>query len=115
MTTEREILKHARDYAKELGLYPLRVSQRPGVEVGWPDLFIFGPGHVLGLETKRPGKGATPIQKERGKTMVAYGQAWSKADSKHDAEFTLMNFARFCVGEPRLDRKAWRKAKGIDE
>ncbi len=101
---ERDIAKKVPTECKKLGLRALRVSMRPGVEVGWPDWLIFGPNHVLGLETKRPGKDATPIQKERGKTMVAYGQSWSKIDSVDDLRFSLLNFAKYCVGERTLSR-----------
>lgn len=106
METESQVIKHAKKTSKELGLRFLRVSMRPGVEVGWPDSFIFGPNrHLLGLETKRPGQDATPMQKERGKTMVMFGFAWAKCDSKADVEFTLINFAKHCVGHPLFTRE----------
>jgi hypothetical protein len=111
--TEKQILAHVKKFSKELGLYALRVSMRPGVEAGWPDNLIFGPGHVLGLETKSPGKKATPLQLERAKTMVAYGQYWAKCDSKHDVEFTLTNFAKACVGDRPLSRNAFDIMKGV--
>lgn len=109
MSLEKDILRCVAPEAKKLGLRALRISMRPGVEVGWPDTFVFGPGRVLGLETKRPGKEATPMQKERGKTMVAYGQAWAKCDSVEDVKFTLYNFARHCTGEAPLSREEWKR------
>lgn len=110
--SEAAILKTVAPEAKKLGLRALRVSMRPGVEAGWPDNFIFGPQRVLGLETKRPGKEATPLQKERAKTMISYGQAWAKCDSKEDVRFTLFNFARHCIGDAPLSREEWKR---IDE
>jgi hypothetical protein len=106
MVTEKQIIAHAKKTAKELGLRFLRISMRPGVEVGWADSFILGPNrHLLGLETKRLGKPATPMQIERGKTLVAYGFAWAKCDSKDDVDFTLINFAKHCVGQPLMTRE----------
>lgn len=108
MTTEREVIAHAKKTSKDLGLRFLRISMRPGVEVGWPDSFIFGPNkNLLGLETKRPGQDATPMQKERGKTMVMFGFAWAKCDTKDDVEFTLINFAKHCIGERLMTRKEY--------
>lgn len=109
--TERAILKHVKTFATQLGLRTLRISFRPGVEVGWPDTLVFGPGKVLGIETKRPGKSATPIQIERGKTMVMYGQCWAKCDSKEDVEFTLINFANLCISEPAMSRELFERVK----
>ena len=102
--SEREILKFTKVCAKTLGLYCLRVSMRPGVEVGWPDILVFGPGQVLGMETKRPGKSATKMQVFRGETLRAYGFMWVKCDSKADVKFTLTNFARHCAGDRLLSR-----------
>lgn len=110
--TEKQILKHVKPFAKTLGLYALRISMRQGVEVGWPDTFVFGPNNVLGIETKSPKKKATPMQLERARTMVAYGQCWSKCDSKADVEFTLTNFARLCVNERQLTRHEYEAMKG---
>ena len=107
MTTEAQIVSAVKKEAKALGLRALRVSMRPGVEVGWPDFLIFGPGKVLGLECKRPGKQPTAIQTERGKTMIEYGQSWAKVDTVDDVRFTLWNFARYCIGEGVYTRTAW--------
>lgn len=108
MTSEAQILKRCKTRAKDLGLRPLRIAMRPGVESGWPDLFVFGPNkNLLGAETKRPGKEPTPLQLERGKTMAMFGFAWAKIDSLDDADFTLLNFARHCIGERLLSRTEW--------
>ena len=45
------------------------------------------------------------MQIERGKTLVAYGFAWAKCDSKDDVDFTLINFAKHCVGQPLMTRE----------
>lgn len=111
--TEKQILKHVKTFAKELGLRCLRVSMRPGVEVGWPDNIVFGPNKILGLETKSPGKKATPMQLERAKTMVEYGQMWAKCDSKADVEFTMMNFAKHCIGERTMSRNEFDAMRGV--
>jgi hypothetical protein len=111
--TEKQILAHVKKYAKELGLRPLRIAMRQGVETGWPDNLVFGPGKLLGLETKSPGKKATPMQLERAKTMIAYGHYWAKCDSKLDVEFTLTNFAKVCIGDPTISRNAFDIMKGV--
>ena len=106
MTLEKDILKHVVTAAKELGLRPLRISMRPGVEVGWPDTFVFGPNrHLIGIETKRPGQDPTPIQVERAKTMLAYGFAWAKCDTKADVEYALYSFAKFAIDEKPMARE----------
>lgn len=99
MTSEATILKFAKESAKILKLRPLRVSMRQGVEAGWPDLFVFGPNrYILGVETKRPGATASPIQLERAREMSMFGHAWCKPDSKEAVAHALVNFARHCVG-----------------
>ena len=119
--SEAAILKTVKPEAKKLGLRALRVSMRTGVEVGWPDNFVFGPpakknepGRVLGLETKRPGKPATPMQLERGREMVAYGQCWAKCDTKEDVRFTLFNFAMLCTGQRPMSRAEWKRTVDND-
>ena len=115
MTTEKQILAHAKAESKKYGLRFLRISMRQGVETGWPDTFIFAPNRwVLGLETKRPGQEATPIQKKRGREMMAYGQAWAKADTKENVSFTLRNFAAHAVDLPTIDLEAFREEQKRD-
>ena len=106
METEKQVISHAKKTAKELGLRFIRISMRPGVEVGWADSFIMGPNrHLLGLETKRPGQPATPMQLKRGREMMSFGFAWAKCDSRSDVDFTLINFAKHCVGHPLMTRE----------
>ncbi len=108
MTTEATIVKHIKPTCKAFGLRPIRISMRPGVEVGWPDHFIMGAnGKWPGMESKRPGEKPKPIQLERGKEMQAYGNMWCKVDSKEDVEYFLEQFARFSIGERIVSRKEW--------
>ena len=110
MVSEANISNRLKQRCKEFGLRPLRISMRPGVEVGWPDFFVFGPnGNLLGCEMKRPGKQPTKVQLERGKTMVAYGFAWCKLDTYADVDFTIENFARHSIGERPLSRSEWEQ------
>ena len=109
--SEAQVIKHAKKRARELGLRPLRISMRPGVEAGWPDFFVFGPNrHLLGMETKRPGREATPLQMERGREMTSYGFAWCKPDTREQVDFALVNFARRCIGDPPV---SWDEAMEI--
>lgn len=97
--SESAILAFAKECAKLLKLRPLRIAFRNGVEVGWPDLFVFGPDRwLLGVETKKPGEPATPMQIERAQEMSMFGHAWCKPDTKLAVAHALVNFARHCAG-----------------
>lgn len=106
MTLEKDILKHIPPTAKKYGLRALRISMRPGVEVGWADTCVFGPNrHQIWIETKRPGEDPTPMQLERARTVVSYGFAWAKCDTKEDVEYTLYSFAAYCINERPKSRE----------
>jgi hypothetical protein len=63
MTPEARVLSAARFAAKSRGAPCLRLSFRPGVSVGWPDLLILGRfPRLLFMECKRPGAKVTPLQ-----------------------------------------------------
>ena len=63
MTPEGKILRWAIAHAKALGCLCLRLSFRPGVTSGWPDLLVLGPSATLiFLEFKRAGGTPTPLQ-----------------------------------------------------
>lgn len=97
-TTEAAILAHAKRTSKSLGLAVMRITLRQGAEVGWPDLIILGPNWgTLFMETKAPGKDATPIQRERARVICQYGHAYSKPDSKEAVEKALVSFAEYCL------------------
>lgn len=96
--TEATILAHAKRLSKQLGLATLRVTLRQGAEVGWPDLIVLGPNRgALFMETKAPGRDATPIQKERARVICQYGHAYCKPDSKGAVEKALVSFAEYCL------------------
>lgn len=83
-------------YAKSLGVEAIRFVFRPGVARGWPDvMFLIPGGKPLFVEFKAPGKGPSPIQRQR---MVAL------LDAGYDAGYTD-NFATACEAITRaLDR-----------
>lgn len=114
--TEKKVLAHVKKTAPKLGLRALRISMRQGVEVGWPDNCVFGPHkNQIWIETKRPGEKPTPIQMERAREITAYGFAWAKCDSCADVEFTLYNFARYCLGQPFMDREEFDRVQPLRE
>lgn len=63
MEAEKTVLSAAVKHAKSLGCLTLRLSFRPGVSAGWPDLLVLGRGaRVLFMECKATGKKASPLQ-----------------------------------------------------
>jgi len=106
MVAENKVAKRVKATCKTLGLRAIRISMQPGVETGWMDYFVLGPNrHMIGIETKATGKPARPIQKERARELMAYGFAWAKPDTVEDVDFTLVNFARYCMDQPPLTRE----------
>ena len=96
MTSEANILKRAKTVAKDYGFVPIRCAFMPGVEGGWPDLMILGPGRsILFMETKRQGKKLTPLQARRRRQIEDLGHFYVKCDSFESVERAL---ARFEVG-----------------
>lgn len=96
--TEAAILAYAKKLSKALGLQPVRITLRQGAEVGWPDLIVLGPNRgALFMETKAPGKDASPIQRERARVICQYGHAYAKPDSKEAVEKALTGFAEYCI------------------
>jgi hypothetical protein len=112
MTPEAKVANRVKAKCKEFGLKAIRNHKGKGAEVGWPDFFVLGPNrHMLGVETKaRTGK-PTRIQQERAREMAAYGFAWCAPKTVDDVDFTLQNFALFCIGERPLDRKEFDQQK----
>lgn len=114
MTPEGKVAKRVKTVSKMLGLRAKRNHAGPGAEAGWPDYFVFGPNkNLLGVETKSLGKDATPLQKERGREMCAYGFGWCKPDKVEDVDFTLFNFALYCIGEETWSRARFDREKPL--
>lgn len=113
MVAENKVAKRVKKVAKEYGLTAIRISMRPGVEVGWPDYLVLGPNsNMLGVETKATGKPASKIQAERARTMLGYGFCWCKPDSILGVDFVIHNFARHCIGEKPLTSEEYQALRG---
>jgi len=98
MTPEGRISSHVKTVAKEQGLRFVRVSFRPGVEVGWPDSIIMGPNRgLLWVETKALGRPLRPIQANRKEEIEAMGHEYSKIDNRNDVSAVLVAFAARCA------------------
>ena len=95
MTPEARILRFTKLEAARLGLRPVRLAFRAGVEGGWPDLMVLGPGgRVLFIETKRRGRSLAPLQEERRREIVEeYGHRYERVDSPERACQVLQDFA----------------------
>lgn len=102
MTSEADILKHAKKECRRLGLRFIRMSMARGVEVGWMDVIIVGPNAgTLWMETKAPGKPAKPIQLFRAEELRDYGHVWCKPDTKEQVTWWLEQFKAACEGRMR--------------
>jgi hypothetical protein len=99
MTPEGRIVQRVKRVAREQGLRLVRLSLRPGVEVGWPDILIMGHSRgLLWVECKAPGKPLRLIQQRRRDEVMRYGHEYAKIDSLEDASAVLLAFARRCEG-----------------
>ena len=98
MTPEGRILARVKKTAKLLGLGVLRMHMGAGVEAGWPDTLILGPGRrVLWIETKRPKeKHMRPLQDHRAKELRALGFRVEKVNTVEAVDALLNEFATEC-------------------
>lgn len=104
MTPEGKVVDAAKRAAKDCGVVFIRMSFRPGVATGWPDVLILGPGgFTLWMECKRRGKQPTPMQIERKKILEAYGHMWVKPDTPEQARNDVIAFAKWCLAEQGVD------------
>lgn len=105
MTPEGTIVAYIKREAPALGLLVIRMSLRPGVKVGYPDMAILGPnGVTLWCETKAPGKPLSAIQEERAREIVALGHLYQKPDTRAQADKMLLDFAAYCELEGKRAR-----------
>lgn len=82
MTPEAAVLKAAQRAVTSCGGIALRLSFRPGVTRGWPDLLCLLPGgRLLFLEVKAPGKVPDPLQDHRMEQLRELGFNATWADS----------------------------------
>lgn len=101
--SEKAVLARLKKQAKAHGLRFVRLSLRPGVEAGWPDVIVLGPNRqIVFIETKAPGKPLKPIQEERAREIGSFGHLYHKVDSVEDADVAMKNFMIWC----RLCRKS---------
>ena len=90
MTPEARILSRLKSAARLRGLRLVRLALMPGVEVGWPDTIIAGPGgRTLWVETKAPGKPLRPMQAHRRDALLALGQLYAKIDGVEQIDGAL--------------------------
>lgn len=72
--TENDVRQAAVREAKRLGVPHDRKVKRPGCKAGYPDDEFYIPGgRPLLIEFKRPGREATPLQRERIKELRSLG------------------------------------------
>lgn len=84
--TERDVL-HALTYeCKKRRVMYVRMSFRPGVAAGWPDVLILPKnGHAKFVELKRPGGVASKLQKFVMKKLEENGYECRVIDNPDDA------------------------------
>ncbi|MGH7179597.1 MAG: VRR-NUC domain-containing protein [Tepidisphaeraceae bacterium] len=97
--SEAAILRRVKLACLTFGLVMIRMSFRPGVAAGWPDVLVLGPGgNSLFVETKAPGKLLRPIQKVRARALVDFEHGFCKLDSVEEVDAALRRFAAACDG-----------------
>ena len=74
MAAEAATQKRSIAFARSLGVEVIRMSFRPGVASGWPDvLFLIPGGRPLMVEFKAPRGSTTPMQRHRLATLARLG------------------------------------------
>lgn len=88
--SEANLLRRITAEARKRGYGVIRLSLRPGVASGWPDLLILIPGgRALFVEVKRRGKAPTPLQKKRLNDLRTLGFPAYAVDQFAGACFTM--------------------------
>lgn len=83
--TEKTITKNIQAWLKQQpNLFHYKVHGDPFQTAGLPDLIICVNGHFVGIEVKRPGGKATPLQLRMLERIIeAGGQAWIVSSLDH--------------------------------
>lgn len=92
---EADVIGNIKDWCKARAVRVVRLSMRPGVETGLPDLVICVPGAPFWLETKKPGEKPDPKQEHVIGELRALGYDVDWCDNS--------SYAIYMIGE-RLAR-----------